>query len=118
MKLCDVLERFAMMAGLSGEEAAKYGVLCEDAMEQTTRRAADTDAEADKPLCAAAAALALYRWALVRAAAEPQEFAAGDVKIDLGGVSPEAAKKVWEQAEAAAAPYLRDDDFLFRRILP
>lgn len=109
--------RFALLAGLTDEEAAKYAVLCEDAMAQVLQRAADTGEAAQKPLCGAAAALALYRWALARAASEPEEFAAGDVKIGKGNLSPDAAKEMWEQAAAAASPYLRDDNFWFRGIL-
>ena len=86
-------------------------------MEQVLQRAADTGEAARNPLCAAAAALALYRWALARAASEPEEFTAGDLKIGKGKLSPNAAKEMWEQAAAAASPYLRDDDFLFRGIL-
>lgn len=109
--------RFALLAGLADEEAAKYAVFCEDAMAQVLQRASDAGEAAQKPLCAAAAALALYRWALARAASEPEEFTAGDVKIGKGRLSPAAAKEMWEQAAAAASPYLRDDDFLFQRIL-
>lgn len=109
-------ERFALMTGLGSEEAEKYSVMCEDAMAQILQRAADTGGTAQKALCFAAAALALYRWALACAAAEPGEFSAGDIKITRGGVSPSAAKEVWEQAAAAAAPYLRDEAFYFRGI--
>lgn len=108
-----MVRRFALLAGLTDTEAEKYAVLCGDAMEQIARRAVKTDGAAENVLCAAAAALALYRWALARAAAEPQEFTAGSVKIGWGGVSPAAAKEMWEQAAAAAAPCLRDENFWF-----
>ncbi len=110
------MERFTLMADLSSSGAAKYRSLCEEAMNQIRRRAIREDEESLPPLCAAAAALALYRWALNSAGTNLGSFAAGDVKINKSGLNVPIAKQAWEEAEAAAAPYLADKKFVFERI--
>ncbi len=114
------MERFALMADLSADQAEKYLPLCEDAAEEITRRSEQVQngAAAQRVLCAAAAALVLYRWALFSASGDLGSFSAGDVKVVKSGANVVAAKQVWQEAAAAAAPYLKDDGFLFRRIQP
>ena len=114
MKIEDVVERFILMTDLNSDRAAKYQPLCEDAMAEIDRRTMQDDPAAQTILCAAAAALALYRWALMTASTEIGSFSAGDVKITKSSTSVAMAKEVW--AEAAAAPYLKDSGFLFERI--
>lgn len=62
-----------------------------------------------------AAAAALVNWELSMLDAN-EDFTAGDVKIANGGRSVSQAKALWEQARAAAGPYLAQDQFAFRRI--
>lgn len=85
-------------------------------MAEINRRTLQDDVVAQPFLCAAAAALALYRWALAAASADLGSFSAGDVKITKSGANAAMAKEVWEEAAAAAAPYLADKGFLFERI--
>jgi hypothetical protein len=101
----DVMERFTLMADLDSGDAAKYQPLCEDAIEEINRRIIRDDAAAQNILCAAAAALALYRWALMTASADLGSFSAGDVKITKNGSNVAMAKEVWGEAAAAAAPF-------------
>jgi len=110
----EVLERFALMADLSAERAEKFRPLCGEAMTEISRRARSDDTNAHKALCAAAAALAFYRWALAGEANGPAGFALGEVKVSKNGTAAALAKEAWKEAEAAAAPYLEDDQFLFR----
>jgi hypothetical protein len=116
VKFEDVMERFLLMADLGSSAAARYRPLCEDAMAEIGRRVVRDDAESQPFLCAAAAALMLYRWSLLSASADLGSFAAGDVKITKSGTNAAVAKQVWEEAAAAAAPFLADNDFLFERI--
>lgn len=62
-----------------------------------------------------AAAAALVNWELSMLDAN-EDFTAGDVKIANGGRGVSQAKALWEQARAAAGPYLNQDQFAFRRI--
>lgn len=116
MKFEDVMERFRLMADLEDIEAAKYQPLCEDAIAEISRRVIRNDTQSRPFLCAAAAALMFYRWALLSASADSGSFAVGDVKITKSGANVAVAKQMWEEAAAAAAPFLADKDFLFERI--
>jgi len=112
----DVMERFALMADLNTDRAEKFRPVCEDAMAEISRRAVLTDVEGQRVLCAAAAALALYRWALMASSGDLGSFSAGDVKITKSGANVAMAKEAWREAAAAAAPYMQDSEFLFRGV--
>lgn len=115
MNIDDVMERFTLMADLSAERAEKFRPLCTEAMGEISRRAVNVGEQAQSALCAAAAALAFYRWALMGAVNSPGSFAAGDVKITKSMGTVSLAKEAWREAEASAAPFLEDGEFLFQR---
>ncbi len=110
------MERFTLMADLSTDRAEKFRPLCEDTMAEISRRAVTADAQGQRPLCAATAALALYRWALMAASGDLGGFWAGDVKVAKSSANVAMAKEAWREAAAAAAPYMEDSEFLFRGI--
>jgi len=112
----EVMERFTLMADLSDAAAVRYQPLCADAMAEINRLIRSSDPAAQGALCAAAASLALYRWALMNASSSVGSFSAGDVKITKNNGNVEMAKQAWREAAAAAAPYLADSGFLFERI--
>lgn len=116
MEIEEVMERFALMADLSGEAASRYQPLCMDAIAELKRMLRNNDPAAQGILCAAAASLALYRWALMNASDSVSGFAAGDVRVTKDGNAVAAAKQAWREAAAAAAPYLEDSGFMFERI--
>ena len=116
MKIENVVERFVLMADLNSSDTVKYQPICEDAMAELNRRVLQDDAVAQPFLCAAAAALALYRWTLMTASNDLGDFSAGDVKITKSNTNVAMVKEMWQEAAAAAAPYLADKDFLFERI--
>lgn len=116
MVIEDVTERFALMADLSTESAARWKPLCEDAMAEISRNVREGVSAPEGVLCAAAASLALYRWALATAGAGADSFSAGDVKVTRSSGNVAMAKQAWRESAAAAAPYLKDDGFLFERI--
>lgn len=103
------------MADLSETAAARYNLLCADAMAEIGRIIRDNDPAAQGVLCAAAAALALYRWALMNASNSAADFSVGDVKVTKRNENAAMAKQAWREAIAAAAPYLEDTGFLFER---
>lgn len=111
-----VRERFALLAGLGEEEAARCAPLCGEALAELLGRKKDgCGEEADAPIRMAAAALAFYRWTLAEDARRESSFSAGDVKVTREpGAS--AAKELLCQALSAAAPYLRDPSFRFLRV--
>lgn len=114
----DVLERFALLAALP--EPEEFLPLCGDAAAELSGAQRDScGAEAQGALVSAAAALAFYRWALAQAATEAGSFSAGDVKVTADSGRASQARRLWREAIASAAPYLKDGGgFVFGRILP
>lgn len=114
----DVLERFALLASLP--EPEEFLPLCGDAAAELSDAQRDScGAEARGALVSAAAALAFYRWTLAQAAAGAGSFSAGDVKVTADSGRASQARRLWREAAAGAAPYLKDGGaFVFGRILP
>lgn len=113
----DVFDRFSMLSG--ADDAERFLPLCADAAAEVCAGERDSCGEEARPaLNAAAAALAFYRYALLRAGLGSGSFSAGDVKVEEKG-DLSAAREFWRQAAANAAPYCRDGgSFLFGRIGP
>lgn len=114
----EVLSRFSALSGLQDPE--RYRALCAAAAGETgAAERGDCGEEGREALSGAAAALAFYRWALSNAGRGDGSFSAGDVEISPGKADPAAARELWRNAAAAAAPYLRDPGcFRFGRIVP
>lgn len=115
-----VLERFSLLSGLSVDSAGAYLPLCKEAaaeIEQSERE--DCGEPPQSSLCAAAGALAFYRYALAKGTGQGGSFSAGDVKVTENGGGIPYAKQLWRETLAAAAPYLKDGgSFLFERTVP
>jgi hypothetical protein len=116
MNLEEILERFALFGGIEREEAAAYGMLCEDAacdLRKRLRRQSDEAANARR-LCAAAAALAYFRYVLWGAAGrDGGSFRAGDVSISAADERVKGAAALWREERAGVADLLQDDGFCF-----
>lgn len=102
------------------EDTGAYQALCSDAASEIRAgERASCGEESRDVLTAAAAALAFYRYILAYAGTGVESFSAGDVKVTSGTGNTESARRLWEGAAAAAAPYLTDTGcFLFGRIRP
>ena len=108
-----VKTRFAALAGVDG---TGYETPCKDASLEVGRmQRSGCGPEASGPLTAAAAALAFYRFVLAGACVTGGSFEAGDVKVSPQKPDIPSARRFWREALAAAAPYLEDTCFLFRR---
>ena len=102
---CDVLERFALLTGLS-DGVEQYLPFCSDAASEVEQNEKpDCPDQAQPLLIAAAAALANYRHALAQAGAAGGSFSAGDVKVSPETDNLQPAKQLWR---GAAAPPARD----------
>jgi hypothetical protein len=109
----NVKTRFAALAGV---DAADYETLCSDAALEIQRmQKSGCGPEASGPLAAAAAALAFYRFVLAGACVPGGSFEAGDLKVSPEKPDVPSARRFWRESLAAAAPYLEDTCFLFRR---
>lgn len=116
LPLEQVISRFAALARLSGEDLESVSFLCSDARQTIlhARRTEDPVSDSDAPLlCNAAAALAFYHFALLQSALPSPDFSAADVRVSYPKPDLSAAKKLYREARALAAPLLLDQDFSF-----
>ena len=115
MGIDEIMKRFAVLAGLTEEEAAPWQPLCEDALvriQSQCREDVDT-AEQSGLLCAAVSALAFYQYSLRNTVTETEDFTAGDIRISQKTGDSSGAKALWEDAREQIAPLLRDKTFYF-----
>ena len=115
MDIDEIMKRFALLAGLTEEDAADWRPLCEDALvriQSQCREDVDT-AEQSGLLCAAVSALAFYQYSLRSTVAETEDFTAGDIRITQKTGGSSGAKELWEDAREQIVPLLRDTAFFF-----
>ena len=115
MNIDEIMERFAVLAGLTAEDAAPWRTLCEDALVRIQSQCReDVDpAEQSGVLCAAVSALAFYQYVLCGGVTDDVDFTAGDVKIAKKGNAADCARVLWLEAKEQIAPLLRDAGFYF-----
>lgn len=115
MNIDEIMERFAVLADLTAEEAAPWRFLCEDALVriQTQCREDVDTVDQSSVLCAAVSALAFYQYTLCSRVREDGDFTAGDVKISGGTHGAACARDLWLDAKERIAPLLRDEGFFF-----
>lgn len=110
MDLQEIVRRYAQLAGLEEEDAARFAGLCGQAQDDISARLTrKPEGEREEgALNAAAAALAYYRSCL-SLAARSEDMKAGDVSVttDRKAVSA-CALALWQEAEAQAACLLDD----------
>lgn len=120
MKTVKIVEMFAALAGIPAEEGMAYYALCKGAEESLRVRLIDTDSELlyENELNRAAAALAYYRYVLVKAAQMPSGgYQVRDIRVGgVGSANTEAASVLWVQALNDIRALIKDTDFVFRRI--
>lgn len=111
----DVFSRLSLLTDLDGDSAQALAPYCEDAANVILQNERDNCGdEAAGTLLSAAAALAFYRLALARDGCREGSWETGDVKIARNPAGVSAARGLWREALAGAAPYLRDSRFFFR----
>ena len=118
MKLSDVIERFALISGLEGEELSRWHPLCVDAMTQVHSMAtaeALSDAMSSRRLSNLAGVLAYYRYVLYTRE-NVKDFGAGSVSITFGEDDLKAAEKMWETEKGLLSEFLLPSDFCFQRV--
>ena len=113
MELQKIMARVRLMTG--DERETLLMTLCTDAVREMEGRLCGTEDELESyagALCAAAAALTVYRLLLLDAAQSPDSLTAGDVRAEFR-YNCAQAKLYLEQCMRAVSPVLRDDSFFF-----
>lgn len=105
-----ILERLALLRGMTAEQAAVYQPMAQDAAARLEAHRAQPGGET----LLEAAAAALVNWMLTLN--EPEGgFTAGDVRVE-SSAARRGARQLWRETLAAAAPYLHDEAFAFRSV--
>lgn len=118
MDIDEIMERFALMVGLSEEEAAKWKPFCQDALVRILAQCREEvdPAEQSEALCAAVSAFAYYRYTLCTGLEDDVDFTAGNVRIAKKQNRSDQAKALWEEERDQIAHLLRDESFYFGRV--
>ncbi len=121
MDIQAIVERFALMADLTAEEATKWEDICKEcAYETYSKKKAGADSEqAEMALMSLAATLAFYRYCLyTNTNIKGESFKVGDISVSAASSASNinTAQSALEEAKLAAAPYMIDDDFTFKQV--
>ncbi len=120
MKTVKIVEGFARLAGMSAEDGMAHYDLCKGAEESVRVMLVDSNSEVlyESALTRAAAALAYYRYVLVKASNMPNGgYQVKDIRIGgVNAINIEAAKTMWIQALNDIKGLVKDGNFMFRRV--
>lgn len=121
MSIDEVIQIFLELAELSAVESGSYQSLCENAVRSLRARLKSdiNEEECGDSLNRAAAALAFIRYVQRNIAnGEDGGFKVGEISVNSTNEnSMKYADAVWEDALLEVKAFLRDDDFIFGRIL-
>lgn len=117
MNIANVCDRFSVLAGLETEEAAHLLPLAEDACAyvQERCRVSEPDEAQMRRLELLAAAYALRLYSL--RGGQLQQFTAGDVRLTAAAGWTENAGRLWRELAADSTDLIKNDDFLFGRVI-
>lgn len=120
MDLENIIERFALLASLSREEANNFTYICSDSKEMIiSKLLPDVDLTLhSERLIAAAGALSLYKYMQIKALRESVEsFSAGDITVKENiSKALDVAHEIWQSEKAKISDLLKDEDFVFWQV--
>lgn len=113
-----VADEFGILSGLDKQERLPYLPLCISAAQQIKARLRQGISLADhmRPLCTAAAAVAFYRYILLRTSLDEGAFTAGDLTVGQNTAAVPAAKQLRDESLRAVSFLLEDTSFVFRQV--
>lgn len=118
MSIENVCRRFAVLAGLDGEELPQWTTLAEDACAFVQARcvapAPDSEQTARLEMLAAAYMLRLYS---LCGGNRLSQFVAGDVRLTSSADTAQRAEQLWRELAAANADLVKTDGYIFGRVM-
>lgn len=103
-----VIERFALISGLSGEEISNWFFLCSQACDYIEQLRADGTDPDDRRLISAAAVYAYYLYCRY-ACDDVESFKAGDVEVSRRLDMLERAEEMWNRERTALKGVINSD---------
>ncbi len=122
MNIETVIEKFSVIANLEITEVSPWISTCQESIDEIKlhlKENVDEEKEENlRRLETAAAALAMYKYVLYKAAVPGAEyFSAGELKVKSDpGTSVKMAYRLWLDAKNSISDLLIDDGFVFERI--
>lgn len=115
VKVNDIADKFAALAGIDKNDVFKWYPLCLKCLReiQSFLKEGITD-EADLVRVEdAAAVLSFYHYVLVMAARESKSFSAGDVSVTHNDKACQYAEKLWLDTKESISDLIEDELFSF-----
>ncbi|WP_312643387.1 hypothetical protein [Hydrogenoanaerobacterium sp.] len=112
MDASQVLQQFAVLAGISQEDAQPFAPmarLCVARLYARLREDTDVDTN-EEALCTVAAGMLLYQYTMTAQADTQSSFKLGDLSISAQAISRADAKALCDELLASIAPLLKYDD--------
>ena len=118
MSLKDVLDRFALVSGLSPEEISKWIFVIIDCIKYFESALNNkTVSDADKRrLVHSCAVYAYYKYSLMMLASNCTKFKAGDIEITRSENLSDTAHEMWQLEKKEIADVIDFDDFCFCKV--
>lgn len=116
MDISEVIEKFAILSGLRGDDISPWVYICEDSVEEIRGRLREgvDESKHNRELCAAAAALSFYKYVLCMSIrddiSEEHEYMSHAFTKDL-------ASTIWARYKSAITKLIIDNKFEFRGII-
>ncbi len=117
MDISNVMNRFAVLAGIDSSELPKWRSLVEDACAyvQSRCKAENPDSEQTARLEMLGAAYALRLFSLC--GDQITQFIAGDVHVTSSADRRQRAEQLWRELAANSADLIHTDGFIFGRVI-
>lgn len=111
-----VFQKFRELASIDDNEAEKYRWLCNECVDELNEMLADNGKVlSENRFSSVAASMVWYRYTTVATDGGLTDFKAGEISIKYTPKT-EAAKIYMENCLKSIAPYLKDRQFVFRRV--
>lgn len=118
MDLTDVLNRFALISGITSEKSIFWSSVCRDSINEVTLRiksGVDTNLDKNKRrLVNAAACLSFYKYAVYKS--YDANSASDASTASQKQAYMKNAYQIWSEAEASVSDLLNDNRFVFERV--
>lgn len=117
MNIQQVFQRFIELSHLSEEKAENYKWLCYNAVEELEEMLVKNVAvsRCGGRLSTAASAIAFYKYTVIEENSNVNSFKAGDITVNYSD-KKEFAKNYLQQCMKSIAPYIKDNNFVFRGV--
>lgn len=117
MNISDVVEKFSILSGLSGDSLERWTYICDDSILEIRSKLRDGVVEDDhnRVLCAAAAALSFYKYVLISVISN--DIDTENPYIVSNNFTKDLASSIWLEYKQLISNLIVDEKFVFKGII-